>query len=113
MVGSDEIQPDKAGWSEASQILAECVNSIKGKVLVEGVVVPRAIRKGMKVDVVIVLKEPVINRLPGHERMEKGVMTVLREVAQMFPGLPILTAPPPPPNYKEDDEENEEEDDQE
>jgi len=93
-------------WSAASQEMAERANAVKGKVAVEGVAAARAIRKGMRVDAILVLQEPVVKQLkPGQATMTKGVHTVLAEVRKMFPDLPVLTAPPPPVWDKDDDEE--------
>jgi hypothetical protein len=76
--GDDSI---KLGWSESSQMLADYVNS-QGEfwpLVVEGVQVPRALRKGMRVDCVIWLSHPHEALTKQQEAMAKGCGTVMRE----------------------------------
>jgi hypothetical protein len=67
------------GWSESSQILADIVNSGGPVLVVEGVQVPRALRKGMRVDCVIWLSHPHVPLTKQQEAMAKGCGTVMRE----------------------------------
>jgi hypothetical protein len=67
------------GWSEASEALAEQVNKHTGPLVVEGVQVPRALRKGMRVDCVIWLSHPHVALTKQQEAMAKGCGTVMRE----------------------------------
>lgn len=78
------------GWSEASAELAKRVNEHKGPLIVEGVAVPRALRKGMKVDAVIVMNEPREPLKSGQTSMGKGVQTVLREWQASNPNAVVL-----------------------
>jgi hypothetical protein len=96
-------------WSEASAMVAKIVNETPGKVVIEGVAVPRALRKGMDVDAVISLsrmdKGSVVGALEplssGRLSMGKSVHTVLDEWKQSNPDVPVLYAPPAAPNWSE------------
>ena len=61
--------------------------------IVEGVQVARALRKGLEVDVVLVLNEPLNELTPRQEGMRKGVMTVLASWFADHKDVPILQAP--------------------
>lgn len=74
------------GWSEASAAAAEWFE-YPGPWIVEGVAVPRALRKwlaahpeGKPCDVVYWLEEPHEERTPGQIAMANGCLTVWREV---------------------------------
>jgi hypothetical protein len=66
-------------WSEASEHIAKEVNEHAGPLIVEGVTVPRALRKGMSVDLVLWLGKPYKEQKPGQVAMGKGMRTVLSE----------------------------------
>ncbi len=86
------------GWSEASAWVAEHVNSLQGPLVVEGVAVPRALRKGMRVDAVVYLEGPHEELTKGQKAMAAGVWTVLKEWRDANPDVPAYfasTAPPP------------------
>ncbi len=74
----------KLGWSEASAAVMLKVNETRGPLIVEGVAVPRALRKGMLVDCVIWLErmERWQHDTDKHERMKQGAWTVLGEWRQ-------------------------------
>lgn len=105
------------GWSEASRDVAADANATPGKLLIEGVAIPRALRKGLRVDVVIVLSsrgadgklvgalQPL---LPGQETMGKAVHTVLDEWADANPTVPVLYAPPAMKDFREEEDAEEE-----
>lgn len=78
------------GWSESSQKMADIVNAIRGPMVVEGVQVPRALRKGMLVDVVVWLDRHDKWAHQGHETMGKGAWTVLGEWRALHPQVPVL-----------------------
>lgn len=74
------------GWSESSQAVADRLAE-PGAVLVEGVAVPRALRKAIAerpetkpIDKLIVLQTPKAQRTDGQRAMAKGVHTVLGEI---------------------------------
>lgn len=67
------------GWSESSAKLAEVVNESEGKLIVEGVQIPRAIRKGMVVDAMLILEKAYEELTEGQSRMTKAVHTVLED----------------------------------
>ncbi len=76
-------------WSQQSAMLANLVNEMPNSLIIEGVVVPRAIRKGMKVDCVVYLVKIWEELTNKQVAMGKGIVTVLNEVSEMFPELPI------------------------
>ncbi len=89
-------------WSDASQVMADKANAIEGPLIVEGVAVPRALRKGMKIDAVILLTQPKLApekrdpvRWKHQVAMGKGVMKVLREWRANNPRIPVYAEPFP------------------
>ena len=81
------------GWSQASEALAAQVNASVGPLVVEGVQVPRALRKGMAVDVVIWLERPYVTQTPEQAIMAKGCRTVFDEWRAANPTVPVVYAP--------------------
>lgn len=73
-------------WKE--QPLA-CVSAVKGlpRFVIEGVQVPRALRKGMEVDVVVWLDTPKRTRNKGQIALAKGVATVYLEWKSKHPNV--------------------------
>lgn len=59
----------------------EIIRMLKGldRYLIEGVQVPRALRKGLELDALLVLSKPHEERTPRQEGMAKGVETVLAD----------------------------------
>jgi hypothetical protein len=77
---------DTHAWSEASQAVADSFDS-PGPWIIEGVSVPRAIRKwlaahpeGKPADKILVRTQPHVDLSPGQRTMTKGVWTVWNEV---------------------------------
>jgi hypothetical protein len=73
-------------WSEASDEVARWLES-PGPFIIEGVVIPRAMRKwlaahpdGVPFDRWYLLEEAWLPQTPGQMTMGKGIATVLREV---------------------------------
>lgn len=66
-------------WSEASAKIVERVAAHRGPVVVEGVAVPRALRKGLDVGAVIWLDGAHETLTTGQRTMAKGVRTVFDE----------------------------------
>ena len=81
------------GWSEASEETARVINAHQGKLLVEGVAIARALRKGMKVDAVILLTAPKREQLPGQVSQGKGIHKVLNEWRAANPKVPVYVEP--------------------
>ena len=78
------------GWSPSSQAASLWFDSA-GPWIIEGTVVPRALRKWLKanpegrpIDVLLFRDEPFRHLNPGQETMRKGVRSVLKEI---FPEL--------------------------
>ena len=76
-------------WSEASAEVARWINR-PGPWVIEGVAVPRALRKwltafdGPPCDELIVLTHAHVERTPGQITMAKGVHTVLDKILPEF-----------------------------
>jgi hypothetical protein len=95
-------------WSKASQKIADDVNAAYDSLLVEGVRVPHALRKGMKVDAVIVLEGELTELTPKQKSMAKATETVFEDWKKNKGDVVILIAPPAAEDYrKESDEEAE------
>jgi adenylate kinase family enzyme len=76
------------GWSEASAEVAAWFDAA-GPWIIEGVAVPRALRKwlashpeGKPVDVVYWLGEPFVDLTKGQSAMDKGCSKVWREIEE-------------------------------
>lgn len=73
------------GWSNASAVVARCIESGPG--VYEGVAVVRALRKLLEgstakpIDQCIVLRAPREKLTRGQDRMRRGCETILREIA--------------------------------
>ncbi len=80
-------------WSEASAELARVANNTRGGLVVEGVAVPRALRKGLRVDCVVWLDEPLEPLTKGQQSMRKGCMTVFADYYRDNKNVPVLQAP--------------------
>lgn len=84
---------DKLGWSDISAEIAREVNAHEGKLVVEGTAVVRALRKGAKVDAVIMLEQPKVEQTKGQAAMQKAVKTIFREWRASNPNVPIFCEP--------------------
>jgi dephospho-CoA kinase len=78
------------GWSEASAAVAAFVNNHPGMLVVEGVAVPRALRKGMRVDAVIWLPNAHAPLTVGQSAMAKGCRSVFDEWMAANPTVPVI-----------------------
>lgn len=65
-------------WPEVPFLVIEACQE-RQAFCVEGVQVPRALRKGLEVDAVIWLSEPLLELSDGQERMRKGTDTIFRD----------------------------------
>lgn len=99
-------------WSEASRRIAEDLNALP-RFVAEGVAMVRAVRKGLRVDVMLLLDEPLVPQNRGQQVMGAGIMTILDDVRRQRPEIPVLRAPPAPRDYRGDDDYDEEEKDSE
>lgn len=65
----------------------QIIDMLKGvdRFLVEGVQVPRAMRKGLELDALLVLSKPYEKQNPRQVGMGKGVETVLKDWAKKNP----------------------------
>jgi energy-coupling factor transporter ATP-binding protein EcfA2 len=78
VVHGDELTKDLE-WSQSSEVMSKFVNALDADhIVIEGVQVPRAIRKGMKVDVLVVLPMPA-NLDKRHVGMSKSIATVIKD----------------------------------
>jgi dephospho-CoA kinase len=85
--GDDRID---LGWSESSLAMARDVNEWPGPIVIEGVQVPRALRKGMRVDAVLWLSTPRVPLTSAQAAMAKGVQTVFDEWRAQNPHVPVI-----------------------
>ncbi len=93
LTGADVKHGDRVmdlGWSESSQAVSHWFDA-EGAWIVEGVVVPRALRKwldthpeGKPVDVLLFRGQAFKTLNPGQETLRKGVQSVLKKI---FPEL--------------------------
>lgn len=76
-------------------VIADVLDLAKdtNKYIVEGVQVARCLRKGLEVDVVVVLMDPIEALSPRQEGMRKGVVTVLADWYKDHKDTPLLQAP--------------------
>ena len=70
--------------------------------VVEGIQVPRCLRKGMEVDAVVYLAEPLEENSKGQAAMGKGAFTVLADWYATHKDVPVLQAPPIPESERAD-----------
>ncbi len=80
-------------WSQASAVMAAAVNLQPGPLVVEGVAVPRALRKGMLIDAVVLLRKPRMKQATGQISMTKGIFTVLEQWRLEHLDIPIISPP--------------------
>ncbi len=80
-------------WSKQSENVAALINAQDGKCCVEGMTVPRALRKGMKVDAVIWLNSPKVEQTKGQQTMGKAARTVFDEWRAANPDTPVYAEP--------------------
>lgn len=80
-------------WSKQSENLVTMANAQEGKFCVEGMTVPRALRKGMKIDAVIWLNSPKVEQTKGQVTMGKAARTVFNEWRAANPDVPVYAEP--------------------
>lgn len=80
----------KLGWSEASAAVVKHCNELPPYFLVEGVAVPRALRKGLKVDCVIWLVGAHDTLTVPQESMAKACKTVFEEWRGLNPDAIVV-----------------------
>lgn len=81
-------------WSACSEKVRDVVNALSGPIVVEGVRVPHALRKGMLVDCVIWLDSPYKFWGKGHTAQKDGMWKVLGEWRQSHPRIPVIIPAP-------------------
>lgn len=89
-------------WSEASQAIVDKCNKLQGKFVVEGVRVPHALRKGMLIDVVILLVDPLQILTSRQRGMANSVKTIMDQWHSSNTDVPILIAPAIPNDHRRD-----------
>lgn len=80
-------------WSKNSEGVMITVNSTPGPLVIEGVRVPHALRKGMKVDAVIYLTQPKAEQTSKQISMGKACRTVFNEWRFAHPDVPVFAEP--------------------
>ncbi len=76
VIGTDAYQDME--WAEIPHAMILDTKDLD-RFVVEGVMVARALRKGMAVDAVVYLQRPKVAQLPGQASMAKGVLTIFRQ----------------------------------
>jgi hypothetical protein len=79
------------GWAAQPQAVIDAVRKFP-RFVVEGVQVPRALRKGMQVDVLIWLTRAMAPRTAQQLGMEKGIITVFDSCRAEL-DIPIIVVP--------------------
>ena len=74
----------ESDWSEQPHEIIGMLDGVK-RFLVEGVQVPRAMRKGLELDALLVLSKPYVEQTKRQQGMGKGVETVLKDWEQKNP----------------------------
>ena len=80
-------------WEDQPQIAIERVQD-REKFVLEGVQVGRALRKGLKVDAVIVMEQPMVELSPHQASMAAGCRKILAEALEMNPDLVVYRVEP-------------------
>jgi ABC-type thiamine transport system ATPase subunit len=75
-------------------VIADIVKTSPQRFVVEGVQVPRCLRKGLEVDAVLWLDEPLEKLSPRREGMRKGCLTVFADWYKDHKDVHVLQAPP-------------------
>lgn len=92
VIGADDYKD--MPWEEIPLAMIRDIAPLP-RFLVEGVMVPRALRKGLEVDAVVLLTVPKVpNRLPGQIAMAKGVRTVFDEWHRAHTDVPVFLEAP-------------------
>lgn len=86
VIGTDAYK--EMPWEDIPHRMIADVDGLKTYVI-EGVQVGRALRKGLPVDALVYLDQPMVDQNPGQVAMGKGILTVLRDwVAKSEEELP-------------------------
>lgn len=108
VVGTDDYR--NRSWAAVPHaVIADVLDLVHDKetpkFVIEGVQVPRALRKGLEVDCVVVLMEPLAEQTPRQIALGKGLMTTLADWFKDHKNVPMLQAPPVTDLDKEEPEE--------
>jgi hypothetical protein len=80
-------------WDQQPALIVAACEPLQ-RFLLEGVQVPRALRKGLKIDALIWLDTPAATQTPAQKAMGKAVATVLHSIRAQLQ-IPIIFADPP------------------
>ncbi len=83
----------KRPWEEVPHLVIAMALGLDSFV-VEGVQVPRTLRKDLTVDAVIWLDQPLVDTTAGQRAMARGVLTVFQEWRSSHGNVPIIIPPP-------------------
>lgn len=94
--GTDEHKRANLAWADVPAAIIKQVEGLD-RFVVEGVMVARALRgskdgtrAGITVDCIVCLNTAMIERLPGQERMAKGVATIFADYIEKNPDHPPI-----------------------
>ena len=74
-------------WPDIPRVVMDDLAALGPRWIVEGCQVARCLRKGLHVDVVVVMRVPRRPLTAAQEGLGKGVMTILAEVSRAAPEL--------------------------
>lgn len=83
VIGTDAYQDME--WSEIPHRMIADVAGLN-MFLIEGVMVGRALRKGLELDALVYLDQPMVAQSSGQQAMGKGINTILRDWVAKTPG---------------------------
>lgn len=107
VISTDDYR--RRSWSAVPHaVIADVLDLVHDKetprFVVEGVQVPRTLRKGLEVDCVVVLAEPLAEQTPKQIALGKGLMTTLADWFKDHKDVPVLQAPPVAKEEAEDED---------
>lgn len=105
VIHTDEFK--RAAWDAAPHLaIAEVHERTAGekqpKFVIEGTRAVSCLRRGLAVDAVVVLMEPLQELTPGQDRMRKATITKLASWYATHKDVPVLQAPPIPEDERSD-----------
>lgn len=77
-------------WPDVPDLVRAACDEAGASFVVEGVQVPRTLRKGLELDALVYLSEPQTDQTPAQVAMGKGVHSVLAEWLAMHPDVTLI-----------------------
>lgn len=83
------VHHDNPNLSWGEQTLHIKMKATQPKFVVEGVHVARALRRGLEVDAIVHLREPLQDLTAGQLNMHKGQQTIIKSALSINPNIPV------------------------